>query len=217
MITADDFGLHAAVNAAVEIAHTRGALTAASLMVGAPATAEAVAIARALPGLRVGLHIVLTEGRPVLPPETVPHLVGADGAFRKDMVALAVEIFASSAARRELAAEIRAQFAAFAATGLQLDHANAHKHFHVHPTIAAAIARAGARRSAFAPSERSTRAGGRSWRRLSRATTPWVDWTGVVVGLAGIRPFPGVRECSHPTRSSVCAGAAICRPRDWRP
>ena len=38
---------------------------------------------------------------------------------------------------RQLAAEIEAQFAAFAATGLALDHVNSHKHFHLHPTIAA--------------------------------------------------------------------------------
>lgn len=144
VITADDFGLHPAVNAAVEIAHTRGALTAASLMVGAPAVAEAVAMARALPDLRVGLHIVLTEGRPLLPPDKVPRLVGPDGAFHNNMAALGAVIFASRTARRELAAEIEAQFVAFAATGLRLDHANAHKHFHVHPTIAEAIARIGA-------------------------------------------------------------------------
>jgi hopanoid biosynthesis associated protein HpnK len=42
----------------------------------------------------------------------------------------------SASARRQLAAEIRAQFAAFRATGLALDHVNAHKHFHLHPTIA---------------------------------------------------------------------------------
>ena len=43
--------------------------------------------------------------------------------------------------RRQLAAEIEAQFAAFAATGLTLDHVNAHKHFHLHPTIAGEIVR----------------------------------------------------------------------------
>jgi hopanoid biosynthesis associated protein HpnK len=37
--------------------------------------------------------------------------------------------------RRQLAAEIRAQFQAFAATGLTLDHADAHKHMHLHPTV----------------------------------------------------------------------------------
>jgi hopanoid biosynthesis associated protein HpnK len=43
--------------------------------------------------------------------------------------------FFRPAIRRQLAAEIRAQFEAFAATGLTLDHANAHKHMHLHPTI----------------------------------------------------------------------------------
>jgi hopanoid biosynthesis associated protein HpnK len=145
VITADDFGLHPAVNEAVATAHRLGALTAASLMVGAPAAGQAVALARTMPGLRVGLHIVLTGGRPVLSPDEVPHLVGSDGAFRNDMAGLGATIFALTAARRELAAEVEAQFAAFAATGLTLDHANAHKHFHVHPTIAAAILTIGRR------------------------------------------------------------------------
>ena len=47
--------------------------------------------------------------------------------------------------RSQLAAEIEAQFAAFAATGLALDHVNAHKHFHLHPTIAALILEVGKR------------------------------------------------------------------------
>jgi len=44
-------------------------------------------------------------------------------------------MFFRSKVRRQLAAEIEAQFAAFASTGLTLDHVNAHKHFHLHPTI----------------------------------------------------------------------------------
>jgi hopanoid biosynthesis associated protein HpnK len=145
VITADDFGMDPAVNAAVEIAHRDGVLTAASLMVGAPATDDAVALAKASPKLRVGLHLVLTDGWPVLPPETIPHLVASDGSFRNDMARLGADIFFSPAARRELAMEIESQFARFAATGLTLDHANAHKHFHVHPTIAHLMARIGSR------------------------------------------------------------------------
>ena len=45
--------------------------------------------------------------------------------------------------RAQLRAEIQAQFAAFAATGLTLDHVNAHKHFHLHPTIAGLIVEIG--------------------------------------------------------------------------
>lgn len=133
------------VNAAVETAHREGILTATSLMVSGAAAADAVERARRLPTLRVGLHVVLVEGLPTLPPEQLPDLVGSDGRFRTDIAALGLAMFARPAARRQLAAEVEAQFAAFAATGLPLDHVNAHRHFHLHPTIARTIVATGKR------------------------------------------------------------------------
>ena len=134
-----------AVNEAVERAHCDGILTAASLMVGGAACADAVARARRLPGLGVGLHVVLADGAPVLPPEQVALLVGADGRFPADMLGTAVKVAFNPRARAQMRAEVAAQFAAFSATGLPLDHVNAHKHFHLHPLILAAILSAGAR------------------------------------------------------------------------
>jgi hopanoid biosynthesis associated protein HpnK len=145
VVTADDFGAAEAVNEAVEQAHLRGVLTATSLMVGGPACADAVARARRLPSLRVGLHLVLVEAAPVSDPAVIPDLVGADGRFRNDMAAMGAEIFFRPAVQRQLEAEIAAQFAAYAATGLPLDHVNAHKHFHLHPTILSALLRIGQR------------------------------------------------------------------------
>ena len=143
IVTADDFGLHPAVNEAVELAHRDGVLTAASLMVGAPAAADAVARARRLPRLRVGLHLVLADGAAVLPRETIPALVDAEGRFGDRMARDGMRFFFLPAVRRQLAAEIRAQFEAYAATGLALDHVNAHKHFHLHPTVLSLILRIG--------------------------------------------------------------------------
>src|SRR5580704_497275 len=135
IFSADDFGLTGAVNEAVELAHREGALTHASLMVAGPAAADAVRRTRALPGLRVGLHLVVIEGPAVLPPAEIPDLVDAAGQFPSDQVRLGIEYFFRPRVRRQLAAEIHAQFTAFAATGLTLDHANAHKHMHLHPTV----------------------------------------------------------------------------------
>jgi chitin disaccharide deacetylase len=135
IVTADDFGAALEVNEAVELAHREGILTAASLMVMAPAAADAVSRAKRLPALRVGLHLVLTEGRPVLPPSAVPNLVDETGAFRSDLLALGCVLMCNRQARRQLAAEIAAQFESYRATGLALDHCNAHKHFHLHPVI----------------------------------------------------------------------------------
>ena len=135
IITADDFGIHASVNEAVTQAHQAGILTAASLMVGAPAAEDAIRRARALPDLRVGLHLVLADGHAVLPRNQIPDLVDAEGRFGDGMWLDGVRYFALPSLRRQLEAEIRAQFAAFARTGLVLDHVNAHKHFHLHPTL----------------------------------------------------------------------------------
>jgi hopanoid biosynthesis associated protein HpnK len=135
IFTADDFGLAAVVNEAVERAHREGVLGGASLMVAAPATADAVERARRLPTLRVGLHVVLVNGRPALPPERVADLVDENGFFPSDLVRAGFHYATNRAARRQLRAEIRAQFEAFRATGLELDHVNAQNHFHVHPLI----------------------------------------------------------------------------------
>src|SRR5262245_12192023 len=106
-------------------------------MVASPAAADAVRRARAMPTLRVGLHLVLVEAKPALPPEQIPDLVGPDGFFRGDMARLGFDIAFKPRVRAQVAAEITAQFEAFAATGLPLDHVNAHKHFHLHPVIGA--------------------------------------------------------------------------------
>ncbi len=133
--TADDFGLSESVNEAVERAHRDGILDAASLMVAGPAAADAVRRAHTLPSLRVGLHLVVIEGPAVLSPADIPDLVDAHGQFPSDQFVLGMNYFFRPRIRRQLAAEIRAQFAAFAATGLALGHADAHKHMHLHPTV----------------------------------------------------------------------------------
>lgn len=140
IITADDFGRHPAINEAVERAHREGVLTAACLMMGEAHVDDAVTRARRMPSLRIGLHIVLTEGRAVLPPSQIPALVDAEGRFPDDAMARdGTRFFFLPSVRRQLAAEIRAQFEAFKATGLPLDHVNAHRHFHLHPTILSLI------------------------------------------------------------------------------
>jgi chitin disaccharide deacetylase len=143
IVCADDFGRDIAVNEAVEEAHRDGVLTVASLMVGAPAASDAVARAKQMPSLGVGLHLVLADGAPLLPASEVSSLIDADGVFDSNMVRAGFRFYFSPAARRQLAAEIRAQFEAFRRTGLALDHVNGHKHVHLHPTVARLVVEIG--------------------------------------------------------------------------
>lgn len=100
---------------------------------GGPAVLDAIRRARQLPGLRVGLHVVLADGWSMLDGERMSG----------EMLIKAVRMFSMPAARRQLEAETRAQFAAFAQSGLDLDHVNAHKHFHIHPTIFSVLLKVG--------------------------------------------------------------------------
>ncbi len=198
IVTADDFGAALVVNEAVEQAHVGGILTAASLMVSGAAAGDAVARARKLPNLGVGLHIVLADGEPTLPPERIPALVGPDGRFHASMLRTALAIAASAATRAQLSAEIEAQFAAFAATGLPLDHVNAHKHFHLHPMIASAIMRIGPRfgmKAMRAPVEPGTALAMRWWAGLlgDRARAKGLTVNDRVIGLAWSGTFDAAR------------------------
>ncbi|MGH6994132.1 MAG: hopanoid biosynthesis-associated protein HpnK [Stellaceae bacterium] len=196
IVTADDFGLAIAVNEAVEQAHRRGILSAASLMVTAPAAADAVDRARRLPSLGVGLHLVLVDGRPALPPDEIPDLVGADGRFPTDVTAAGIRIFCRPRARAQLEREIRAQLELFRKTGLALDHVNSHHHFHIHPTIAATLVRLAPQygiKAIRVPTERPIEswqaAGDRLFHRLFAWATqvPWTHSLRRQLDHAGIR------------------------------
>jgi hopanoid biosynthesis associated protein HpnK len=135
IVTADDFGRSAAINAAVLEAHARGILTSASLMVTGEAADEAAAIARRTPSLAVGLHVVVVQGRSALPHSELPHITDERGQLPDDPTAAGWHYFHSEKARRELAAEIRAQFERFADLGFPLSHVDGHLHMHVHPSV----------------------------------------------------------------------------------
>ena len=135
IVNGDDFGLAVPVNEAICEAHCRGILTTASLMVGGDAAADAVERSRRCPSLRVGLHLVLVEGRALLAPQAIPALVDSQGRFSDSPAKAGFRYALRPGIRRQLAAEIRAQFEAFADTGLTLDHVDSHNHLHLHPRI----------------------------------------------------------------------------------
>jgi chitin disaccharide deacetylase len=133
------------VNVAIEEAHRCGILSAASLMVGGAAAADAIARARTLPNLRVGLHVVLVDGDPLAERARIPRLLDGRGRLRNDLARYGAQIALDWSLRQQLETEITAQFEAYRATGLPLDHVDGHRHFQLHPAIAALIMRIGRR------------------------------------------------------------------------
>jgi len=135
IITADDFGLSKGVNAAVEKGWREGILTCASIMPGGAAFSEAVKIAARNPGLQVGLHLTLLQGKSVLPHAQIPDLVNEQGEFSDNPVATGMRYFFDKGIYKQLKLEIEAQIQRVIDNGISLSHIDGHLNIHLHPTV----------------------------------------------------------------------------------
>jgi hopanoid biosynthesis associated protein HpnK len=135
VITSDDFGLSHGVNRAVEIAWQDGILTSASIMAGGEAFEGALEVARRNPGLQVGLHLTLVQGRSVLPADRIPGLVDHGGNFPDDPVAAGMGYYFDRSLRSQLKREIEAQIVRARDAGIALSHIDGHLNIHLHPTV----------------------------------------------------------------------------------
>jgi len=129
VVNADDFGYARDVNAGIIEAHTRGILTATTLMANGNAFDDAVRLARDHSELDIGCHLVLVGGRSVVNdgsglPNSVPELLKALALRRIDPYA-----------------ELRAQIRKILATGIRPTHLDTHKHTHLAPPVLEAVAR----------------------------------------------------------------------------
>lgn len=138
IVNADDLGRAAGINAGVARAHLEGIVTAATLMVSAPASSTAGRLARELQGLDVGVHLTLTYGRPITDGARIPSLVGAGGAFPPTPAAF---LGTGRAAAEEARTEYRAQYErARELIGREPSHLDSHHWLHDEPALEWAIA-----------------------------------------------------------------------------
>ncbi len=156
IVNADDFGFTSGVNRAILEAHSRGVVTSSTLMANGPAFAEAAQLAKTVPKLSVGCHVVLTDGEPVLSANKLPSLTSATH-FRDGMVTFAARAVTGSMAGDEITAEATAQIRKIQSAGIAVSHIDTHKHTHLFPKVlrpllrAAADCRVGAIRNPFGP------------------------------------------------------------------
>ena len=139
IINADDFGLSSGANRAIIKAWREGILTSTSLMVTGEAFDEAVELARENPGLQVGLHLTLVQGRAALSHEGFPSLADSMGDFPNDPVMAGMRYFFLKSLSKQLQREIAGQIEKFLATGLPLSHIDGHLNIHMHPTVFAIL------------------------------------------------------------------------------
>jgi chitin disaccharide deacetylase len=144
IINADDFGLTSGVNQAIGECHTRGVVTSATLMANGAALTGAVGLAKDLPKLSVGCHVVLVDGVPVLPASEVRSLAcGDDGkAFAAALGGFVQRAVTGRFVEEEIEAEACAQFQKLQSEGVVISHFDTHKHTHIFPAVLRPLLRA---------------------------------------------------------------------------
>ena len=146
IVNADDLGLTVGVNRAIVESHSGGVVSSATLMANGAAFADAVTAARSAPNLSVGCHVVLVDGTPVSPPDTVDTLLAIRSAepdkFFSSLSAFAARAMLGGFDPDQLVAEVTAQIRKIQSTGLQVTHLDTHKHAHIFPEILVALLRA---------------------------------------------------------------------------
>lgn len=136
IINADDLGISPGVNRGIVETHLNGILNSASLMVNARYAEDAIGRVRALPDLKMGLHISLISGKPVSPAKEVPTLIDEKGYFPKRGINLICKLlFNGQRMLRDIAKEIRAQIELMESFGLKIEHIDSHDHIHIFPSI----------------------------------------------------------------------------------
>jgi len=137
ILNADDFGLTRGINRAIAELHSAGALTSATLMANGAAFDDAIRIAHAQPTLGLGCHIVLTDGIPISPPETIPTLLGPDGrTFRRSLTDFFAAALLGRISEADIAREALAQISRIQLQGIEITHLDTHKHTHILPRVA---------------------------------------------------------------------------------
>jgi predicted glycoside hydrolase/deacetylase ChbG (UPF0249 family) len=128
IVNADDFGWTRDVNDGIVHAHRNGILRATTLMAGGKAFDHAAGLAHDTPSLDIGVHLTLVQ--------TTSAMTGAP--LPKDIPALLLAIVSR---RIDIYGELSAQVRKIMGAGIKPTHLDSHKHTHILPPVASAIAR----------------------------------------------------------------------------
>lgn len=124
IINADDFGLTVNVSRGILEGMMNGVITDTSAIVGTCAFYESAKMALSQGITEMGLHCLLTMGKPILPKEQLKTLVNDEGYFytREEFLKKEVDL-------KEVKMELTAQVERFLSTGLKLNHIDTHHCF----------------------------------------------------------------------------------------
>ena len=135
IVNADDLGWTAGVNRGIAEAHRNGIVTSTSVLANGGAFADGVKAASELAGLGVGVHLNLSDGKPIAPAEQVKSLLNENGDFSGGPETILLRLTTNNLEPREVEVEWSAQIEKVRAAGIRPTHLDGHKHVQMLPGL----------------------------------------------------------------------------------
>ncbi|MCB9170911.1 MAG: ChbG/HpnK family deacetylase [Flavobacteriales bacterium] len=172
IVNADDLGLSPSVNTAIFEVFRAGNLSSATFMVNMPGAQDAADRLRELPGLAVGLHFCITEGRSSVGASS---LTDPSGNFLP-RPRLTKAVLRGRIDERDVQRELEAQLDALRSFGIAPTHIDSHQHVHMLPPLMDAVRpmveREGLAMRLVQPPPGAVRA---AWGRPPKALKQWLN------------------------------------------
>jgi chitin disaccharide deacetylase len=129
IVNADDYGYSKGVNYGIIEAHLNGIVNSATMMMNMYAVEHGIELAKQTPTLGLGIHLVLTAGKPLL--DNLETIVDENGAFQK----LSFWNNHPTVNVAEVEKEWDAQIQKFLSFNLKPTHLDSHHHMHMLPIL----------------------------------------------------------------------------------
>jgi predicted glycoside hydrolase/deacetylase ChbG (UPF0249 family) len=134
IVNADEFGLTEGINEGIIEVHSKGIVTSTTMVANMWAFDHAVRLSRKYPSLAVGVHLNLTHGAPILPPERVHTLVDHNGFFFRRRPFLQ-RLILGQISMIQVYEEFRAQIDRVIGAGIRISHIDSHESVYMYPDL----------------------------------------------------------------------------------
>lgn len=135
VVTADDFGLTHSVNEGILMAAREGIVTNINLIPTGDAANDAIGIIKYDKIPEIGVHLALTETRPVTSVRLISSIVDESGAFHRSRIKFLKKLFSGHIDIEHIKIELKSQMDKAANSGARITNLSAHEHLHMVPEI----------------------------------------------------------------------------------
>jgi predicted glycoside hydrolase/deacetylase ChbG (UPF0249 family) len=137
IINADDFGINKSITDAIIDCHKNGIITSTTLMSNMPFAEYAASKAKSFPGLSVGLHLNLTQGKPISNPSQIRNIVDSAGNLSNAFLQNKSKL--NKSAQDQIFLELEAQLKFALNLGLKISHFDSHNRIQKIPAVLSAM------------------------------------------------------------------------------